>query len=744
MRLEKNRWHLICTIVFMVWPALVQSESTYAVVGSHADKTIGEFGQRVQFSQEPVAGWTPLEAHTKLLDAPFYTSDELNFGYQERPHWLKFEFHNPSPETRRWVLMTMRTSLELLEIYRVDHDRIQLLFDNADTQQRVDAYERHFGLAADIVMPPNARTEILLRFRASASGWLPMVLVPETLTTSVLVGRVFLSLFCAAAVITLLAANFLYFLFTRRAVFGWYCLASLGILLGGAHLQGATTLLFFGENPADGRIFGSLAMVTSTVFLMVFAGKFLRMPDGLWPPFGRIYQALIWVGSSYIAFLLSLRFATAVNPDPYVVFGWGFSIFVLFFLPAHALWAYRNGQSSAWPLLLSWFLYLTFTAATVLSTAGLIEPISAHWLLLGPTVVLETALMTLALALQVRTDDVERLKLRDDRERALDELANNARMVLAIGHDSRNMLAGIELLGRELERSGTSDSSVSKQITTLSSTVANMLSLLIDESRSGTLESPAEAIEEIELEQLFSAILILAQAKLQASGTQLEFRSQVTVFAADRTILLRTLLNLVDNAIKYGTGNRILVAVRERHDAILFEVWNTGSGLSATDIKGLLKTVNHGRGFIRSDQSGIGSGLSVVVKLLNKSNGILYGSSDSDGATVFGVRIPHVDLSAIRRLSISVLGPDSDVKVVSGLLEELKVEYTDHPDADIHILIADQSMPELAPKRQRRLIATYDRGREFRRTWQKDADVFVYLPAMHDSLLRALSSAGTS
>ena len=113
-----------------------------------------DFARQVAYVLEPASGLTPAEAATALVDAPTFSSATINLGYLEHPVWLSVTVTNPSNAPERWVLMTLRASLQVLEIYEVDGSVPVSLFDYSDDAQRLQAFEDYFGLAAAVDIAP--------------------------------------------------------------------------------------------------------------------------------------------------------------------------------------------------------------------------------------------------------------------------------------------------------------------------------------------------------------------------------------------------------------------------------------------------------------------------------------------------------------------------------------------------------------------------------------------------------------
>jgi two-component system sensor histidine kinase SenX3 len=73
-----------------------------------------------------------------------------------------------------------------------------------------------------------------------------------------------------------------------------------------------------------------------------------------------------------------------------------------------------------------------------------------------------------------------------------------------------------------------------------------------------------------------------------------------------QTYFYDAISNLVQNAVKYTTAGSVRVESREQHCGIVFEVIDSGSGMSAAQESTLFRTVQPGEG------GGVGIGLLIV------------------------------------------------------------------------------------------------------------------------------------
>jgi hypothetical protein len=235
--------------------------------------------------------------------------------------------------------------------------------------------------------------------------------------------------------------------------------------------------------------------------------------------------------------------------------------------------------------------------------------------------------------------------------RAEAEAANQAKsnFVANISHELRTPINGIwgfiqlmlmdELSDKQRERAEIVKSS--------SEHLLELVNDLLDMSRiaSGSLELDPQSVDVRELVDETVRML-----KPMATEKALELFAQIDLppgarITADPGRIRQILLNLVGNAIKFTEAGRIALRVRETPEALMFEVADTGPGMSETDLETIFDR------FARSDSPrlaspGAGLGLAITKGLVDLMDGEITASSEEGVGSLFTVRLPvHVSHS---------------------------------------------------------------------------------------------------
>ena len=111
---------------------------------------------------------------------------------------------------------------------------------------------------------------------------------------------------------------------------------------------------------------------------------------------------------------------------------------------------------------------------------------------------------------------------------------------------------------------------------------------------------------------------------------------------ADRKLIQMALLQLLDNACKYGLpGSRVIVRVLEESSELLVTVHNEGSFVPAEEREKVFQRFYRGPESARA-VSGTGIGLSVVRRITEAHHGRAWVSSDHATATTFTIALPRI------------------------------------------------------------------------------------------------------
>ena len=140
------------------------------------------------------------------------------------------------------------------------------------------------------------------------------------------------------------------------------------------------------------------------------------------------------------------------------------------------------------------------------------------------------------------------------------------------------------------------------------------------------------------------------KTKLQQANCQLNMTiaDAIPPIIADRDAIVTVLVNLLDNACKYGNENdkRVWLNVYERDSAVCFAVKDNGIGLSRRSCRRIFSR------FYQVDQSlarsaeGCGLGLSIVEFILDAHKGVITVDSRLSRGSTFTATIPAAETAS--------------------------------------------------------------------------------------------------
>jgi two-component system sensor histidine kinase KdpD len=152
--------------------------------------------------------------------------------------------------------------------------------------------------------------------------------------------------------------------------------------------------------------------------------------------------------------------------------------------------------------------------------------------------------------------------------------------------------------------------------------------------------------EEIDLRQLIQSSIEASSFELDGHAINVRLTTARSTVWADRKLLQMALVQLLDNAIKYGgQGTAIAIAVKEELSELLISVRNEGSFIPAEEREKVFQRFYRCSSSARTT-SGTGIGLSVVRRITEAHDGRAWVSSDAESGTTFTITLPSMTMEA--------------------------------------------------------------------------------------------------
>ena len=178
-----------------------------------------------------------------------------------------------------------------------------------------------------------------------------------------------------------------------------------------------------------------------------------------------------------------------------------------------------------------------------------------------------------------------------------------------------------------------------KTILSESQKMRNMVSKLLMLSK-GDEASLTYAFEEIDLGLLIEGVVdeMLDYAKEKNILISYGYKEDI-IIKADQTLIIRLIMNLLDNAIKYNNGNsQIEVFLNKKEEFAEIIINDKGIGIPKEDLPNIFNR------FYRVDKSrsgeGTGLGLSIVKHIVDIHKGDISVESEVSSGTTFTILLP--------------------------------------------------------------------------------------------------------
>ena len=217
-----------------------------------------------------------------------------------------------------------------------------------------------------------------------------------------------------------------------------------------------------------------------------------------------------------------------------------------------------------------------------------------------------------------------------------------------VSHELRTPVTAIKGFAESL-LDGEEDEATTRRFLALIGDAADRLVRLVDdvlslsraESREVRLRIEPVSVAEAARSQ---AALLEAEARSRQVTIHIEVPRDLPPVAADRELLDRVLLNLLDNAVKYNRpGGAVTVTAQTApENAVRIEVSDTGAGIAPEDLPRLFER------FYRVDKArsrrlgGTGLGLAIAKQVVEQHGGRIEVQSTLGEGSTFSFTIPRI------------------------------------------------------------------------------------------------------
>ena len=214
-------------------------------------------------------------------------------------------------------------------------------------------------------------------------------------------------------------------------------------------------------------------------------------------------------------------------------------------------------------------------------------------------------------------------------------------LIAAVSHDLRTPLTTIKALAHDLAEHGDERAVIiEEEADRLNRLVADLLDL----SRLNAGALPV-TLEIVAAEDLLGAALQRVSGSIGERGVRasLDPREPLLLGRMDFVQSLRVLVNLVENAHKYGAGEPVDVSAAREGDRLVFRVADRGPGVPEDERERIFQPFYRRPG-TSPDVGGAGLGLSISRRLAEAQGGTLTVEARPGGGSTFVFDLPAADL----------------------------------------------------------------------------------------------------
>ena len=229
--------------------------------------------------------------------------------------------------------------------------------------------------------------------------------------------------------------------------------------------------------------------------------------------------------------------------------------------------------------------------------------------------------------------DMLREKLEENKEKELEFQKERKTLILSLSHDIKTPLSSIELYSRALSEN--LYDTQEKKDEALQGIARNVKEIkqYVDEiviaSREDFLNLEV-VMSEVYLSQVINGICAYYKDKLSVIHTELEVEPFAECLVkGEKDRLVEVLQNVMENAIKYGDGNKIRISFEEEEDCKLIHIENSGCNLKEEEVPNLFDSFY--RGSNSHGVKGNGLGLYICKNLMHKMDGEVFAKTKEDG-----------------------------------------------------------------------------------------------------------------
>ncbi len=280
------------------------------------------------------------------------------------------------------------------------------------------------------------------------------------------------------------------------------------------------------------------------------------------------------------------------------------------------------------------------------------------WLFLGPKKsglklteedkeLLRTLAAEMAAALRRIRLQEEVIYERASREKAEELGRLKTEFIAAVSHELRTPMTSLQSISELLKSGKVGDAARRERLLELMAGECGRLGRYLRNVLDfGRIEQDVKSydLRETDLVPVVAGVVEIVRSAAAEDGLELEVAMPDGPVAveADADAVRQAVLNLVDNAVKYGAGRkRVAVRLAATPDGAEIAVRDDGIGIAAGDRGRLFDAFYRGPEAVRHDAHGVGLGLMIVKHVMDAHGGAVGIESEPGRGSTFTLRFPR-------------------------------------------------------------------------------------------------------
>jgi signal transduction histidine kinase len=559
-----------------------------------------------------------------------------DFGYTDAMIWLRLRVANTTAETRDWRIYFHENFKQVFHVYIVDSDGN---VDHAVAQEIDSPFTTRAIAFPELVSPlrvaPGGTATVFVRFWTEGSTNLPLSIETVESFTAISARKSAKNFVFYGMMLVLIVAAFLSMLVLRHPIFPAYIAYAGATLLYIMHSDGVAFQYLWPHFPLFNSIASVVAGGSYAVFGALYARIFLNTPK-YHPLIDKLLLAVMAVVVVMVASIVVVEPRVIKKTLILVV------LFAVMLFTVAGLVAARRRFKQVRFYVIAWLgAMISATLMTVRHWFGVEISQEFQYDSMRVVMIFDAAMMGMAIvdrysqlraerqaAMQSSLDHARRNLDMTKRLRDLEEGYEMAVQTSALRdqqlentvHDLRQPLHALRLVvhgainGNQAQQFNYAD--IDDSFRYLETLVTDHLDRAVARENAEAKSAVADG-GEVPLDDILRKAHDMFLADAREKGLEFVYVPTSAVAQVEPLAMMRIVINLVANAIKYTDAGKVLLGVRRRHGDVRIEVHDTGPGLDGNAFaEACERSVRLASAQHASD--GHGFGLAIVTELAER------------------------------------------------------------------------------------------------------------------------------